>query len=120
MKRYTLSKWTYQSSYSWGLHSRLDTPILREVTTINACESYHSMIRKCTNIRMNLKECTIQIATLVEKRYEYALEVHSKDNNKISRVASEVYPQLSSWNLPYQLLVGTEITKAERMTTDGS
>ena len=38
--------------------------MLREITTINASESYHSMVRTYTNIRMKLPECTIQIISL--------------------------------------------------------
>ena len=41
LKRYLLSKWTVEPSYSWSLHGRLDTPMLREITTINPSESYH-------------------------------------------------------------------------------
>ena len=67
LKRYLLSKWTLQSSYSWSLHGRVDTPLLREITTINPIESYHSMVRRYTNSNINLKECTFNIVALLRK-----------------------------------------------------
>ena len=97
----------------------MDTPLLREITTINPIESYHCMVRRYTNNNMNLKECTLKIVELIEKRYETAQQVLS-DSNKVSRVAALVYNQMESWPLPYQILVGNEITRAEQMVSDGS
>ena len=51
---------------------------------------------------------------------ETAQQVQSDSNNKVSRVAALVYNQMESWPLPYQILVGNEITRAEQMVSDGS
>ena len=78
------------------------------------------MVRRYTNSNMNLKECTCNIVALIEKRYETAQQMQSDSNNKVSRVAALVYNQMESWPLPYQILVGDEITRAEQMVSDGS
>ena len=120
LKRYILSKWTPQSSYSWSLHGRSSNPLWQEVTTTNAIESYHAMVRRCTNSRMNLKECTSKIIELIEKRFETARRVQSDDDHMVSRVAACVYPQMKSWSLPYQTLIGQEISRAEKMVAEDS
>ncbi|KAI8914169.1 hypothetical protein EDD86DRAFT_80962 [Gorgonomyces haynaldii] len=120
LRRYVLTAWNVESSHIWSLHSRLDTPILREITTINACESYHSLVRQCTNRRMDMKECTVQIIQLIGRRYDSACEVHLENESRITRAAFHVYPEPASWTLPYQRLVSPEITMAERMIADGS
>ena len=98
----------------------MDTPLLREITTINPIESYHSMVRRCTNSNMNLKEFTFNIVALIEKRYETAQQVQSDSNNKVSRVAALFYNQMKSWPLLCQILVGNKITRAEQVVSDGS
>ena len=98
----------------------VDSPLLREITTINPIEYHHSMVRRYTNRYMNLKECTIKIVELIEKRYETAQQVQLDSHSKVSRVAALIYNQMESWPLPYQLLVGREITRAEKMISDGS
>ena len=115
-----MSKWTPQSSYAWSLHGRSAIPLWCEITTTNAIESYHSMARRYTNTRMNLTECTAKIVELIEKRFQVALLFHSHDNRRVSGVAAFVYLQMKSWSLPYQILAGDEITRAEKMVADDS
>jgi hypothetical protein len=84
LKRYIRTKWSIESSYQWSVHHRMDIPLLCEITTINPCESYHSLIRKYTNPRMSLKECTVQIIDLIQKRYRSARDMQSKNIDFIS------------------------------------
>lgn len=107
LKRYIRTKWNIESSYQWSVLHRMNNPLLCEITTINPCESYHSLIRKYTNQRMSLKECTIQIVDLIQKRYRVAADIQSRDQHFISRVATQSYQELSTWPLPFQLRCGS-------------
>ena len=120
LKRYIQSTWSIETSHIWSMYSRLEVPILREVTTINPLESFHSLIRRHTNQKMNVKECTVQLLGLIKQRFEASSNVQLENEINISRVAQDTYPQLRDWTLPYQELVGNEIIKAKKMLADGS
>ena len=115
LRRYIQSTWSIETSRIWSMYSRLDVPILREVTTINPIESFHSLIRQHTNQKMCINECTVQLLELIKQRYEESRKVHLENEISISRFAQDTYPQLRDWALPYQELVGSEITIAEKM-----
>jgi hypothetical protein len=69
---------------------------------------------------MSMEACTGKIIDLVQKRYDAAESIHRESEDKISKAASQTYPQLGSWILPCQKLVGSEVTLAEKMIADDS
>jgi hypothetical protein len=120
LKRYIKSQWTLESSGQWSLYARKGFPLVGEITTINPCESYHSLVRLCTDSSMSLLDCTGQILTLIKKRFNNAADAKALDHHSISSVAVHNYHELEIWPLPYQLLVGAEITKAQAMFANGT
>jgi hypothetical protein len=120
LKRYIRTKWNPVSSARWSIYSRLFSPVLREVTTINACESYHALIRKVIPKDANLLEISQGIGNLINRRYNSASEAVSLDKEMTSDIAKRLYPQIKSWPLSYQLLLRHEVIAAEKLVSENT
>jgi len=111
-----------KNTHQWALWARQHSPLLLQVTSTNALESYHSELKRTTSPQHGLIGACHKVSALdVKKRSDsdyVAFEFHTK---KISAVGVDhkVLNEIHKFPFPIQQMIITEVFAVERRIEKG-
>ena len=114
-KKYIRKKWNADSSVEWSLWSRMEDAVLREVTTTNAAESYHSLLKKALNGSDSLDVMLEKVKVVVSGRIRKANVAEKRDQAFVVGSLVGRFSEVGALPLSYQKLLHTEFVEAENL-----